>query len=203
MKRDFTHLSISIFENCAFNSFSNAVNQIEKKEIESSKIEVLNKVLFFEEYFNPKGGGSHYHIYSFWVNRNFPNKIFFISNCQDGRYTLCNVIHHHVKGNLIMCTLSNDKYKGNPSPYLPAYSFHYSDENFNERWVLAYKEDRWVFYEKGQPLNIENTSYYKNRLIKKRLNNIIIEEYLQKLGVDLWDIDNSVDRGFTYIQHAW
>ena len=31
--------------------------------------------------------------------------------------------------------------------------------------VLAYKEDRWIFYEQGTPLAFENTDYYKNKFI--------------------------------------
>ena len=68
---------------------------------------------------------------------------------------------------------------------------------------MAYKEERWIFYEYGTPLVIENEKYYKNKLIKKRLNNDIIAEYLKKVGVNIWEIDHSIINCVTYTQKEW
>ena len=68
---------------------------------------------------------------------------------------------------------------------------------------MAYKEDGWIFYESGTPLEVENTNYYKNKLKKNRLNSTIIEEYLQKMGINLWDVDDYMDNSITYVQNAW
>ncbi len=68
---------------------------------------------------------------------------------------------------------------------------------------MAYKEDKWIFYEEGSPLDIEDENNYKNRIIKKRLNSDIIIEYLNKIGIDLWEIDKSIIYSTTYVQKEW
>jgi hypothetical protein len=196
MTKLFQYFSISIFEGNSFERFSQAVEDIYRNDIR--KIRVYTSVLRVEDYYNPPSGGVHFPKFCFWENKKYPNKIFFISNYQDGLSSLCNVIHKQISGNLISCSLSNEH-----NMKYPAYHFHYSNSKYRERDVLVYKEDKWMFYDYGKPLPIENINYYKNRLIKKRLNNDIIEEYLIKLGIDLWNIDKSVDMCITYEQYVW
>ena len=83
------------------------------------------------------------------------------------------------------------------------FKFYFSNSNLEERLIQVYKEDRWVFYEEGIPLSIEDQSYYKNKNIKKRLNNSIIKEYLLKLGIDLCLIDSKISKGFVFIRKEW
>lgn len=198
MERNFVYFTISIFDDCDFNSFSEIVYQIKKEAIETKKIGIYTKLYDFKEYLNPPSGGHHFPAFSFWKNQKYPNKVFFISNYEDGLFTLCNIIHKQLCGNLIMCSMSNESCVSNP-----AYRFYFSDSTFSERNILVIKDEKWIFYESGTPLSIENTNYYKKRLIKNRLNNAIIEEYLFNLGIDLWNICSSIDASKTYIQKEW
>ena len=97
-----------------------------------------------------------------------------------------------------MCSLSNEAKMDNPF-----YQFYFSNMNFEERKIMAYEEDKWIFYEEGSPLDIEDENNYKNRVIKKRLNSDIIVEYLNKIGIDLWEIDKSIIYSTTYVQKEW
>ena len=148
------------------------------------------------EYINPQSGGSHFPKFSCWQNEMYPDKVFFISNYEDGLSNLCRTIQKHLKCNTIMCALSNETDN-------PFFKFYFSNSNLEERLIQAYKEDRWVFYEEGIPLSIEDQSYYKNKNIKKRLNNSIIKEYLLKLGIDLCLIDSKISKGFVFIRKEW
>lgn len=198
MERIYNTFTVSIFFNCDLELFTATVNQIKLKKIKEGKIDVLKTMPSIRDYFDPPCGGAHFPKFCFWVNPNYDRCVFFISNYEDGLSTLCNVIHHRIRGVWVMCTFSNDS-----RVEYPCYKFHYSDSNFYDRDILAYKEDRWIFYEQGTPLAFENTDYYKNKFIKKRLNNEIIEEYLLKLGINLCDIDSEVGQCMTYVQNAW
>lgn len=55
-----------------------------------------------------------------------------------------------------------------------------------ERTVHAISDvGKWEFFQKGETLSFENEAYYKKRSISNRLNEEILLEYLQKMGVDL------------------
>lgn len=76
----------------------------------------------------------------------------------------------------------------NKSKYEPAWFFQYlqsAGKEVNERVVYLIKEGKWVFYEKGDPLPIEEVSNYSKRYKKDRLNNEIIFGYLKSAGYDL------------------
>ena len=198
MKWDFNYFIISIFTDCEFENFVDSVILIKKEELESNKASLLNVNFSVEDYFNPSPGGNHFPKFSAWENHCYPHKVFFVSNYEDGLYTLCNVIHRNIGCNLVMCTLSNES-----TMEYPFSRFFYSNDKCVERAVMAYKEDGWIFYESGTPLEVENTNYYKNKLKKNRLNSTIIEEYLQKMGINLWDVDDYMDNSITYVQNAW
>lgn len=193
MRHNYGYLELSIFDWCSFPLFVDIIKEIYDMELKQGIGTINTEKVDINEYHTPTYG--EYPKFSCWNNCNYQNKIFLISN--DDKSTLANIIHKKTGGNHIRILISD-----NNNQY-PAFHFHYSDSFFVEREILAYKEDKWVFYEKGSPLQIENTSYYKNRLIKNRLNSSIIEEYLMKLGVCLWDIDSSIDSIITYKQNTW
>ena len=70
--------------------------------------------------------------------------------------------------------------------------FHYSSEQGIKRNVLNYKDNKWIFYEKGPVNNCEVAEFYEKRKIRERLNKEILLLYLKNLGISLWDIDNDV-----------
>jgi hypothetical protein len=52
------------------------------------------------------------------------------------------------------------------------------------RVIQSYLDcNRWVFFTEGEPLEFENLSYYKNRIIKRRFNRTILNEYFEKLNI--------------------
>jgi hypothetical protein len=198
MKRDYIYFTISLFYDCDFEEIVSVVNQIKKTQIELKKIEVTEGEKDIEKYFNPPRGGAHLPQFCCWESERYPNKIFLISNYEDGLYTLCNAIHERVKKNHIMCSFSKETDSDNPFC-----QFYYSSPDLVERKIMAYKEERWIFFEEGAPLDIEDENYYNNKLIKKRLNNDIIDEYLRKIGINIWEIDQSIRYSATYIQKSW
>lgn len=109
---------------------------------------------------------------------------------------LCGIIRAKLNCELIMCHLSNGL-------EYPAYSFKMINAEGKERIILAYKEDRWVFYEVGDPLPFEDVELYKKRYIRDRLNNNIIYSYLLKNGIDFKRIDEDITESFTVIRTKW
>lgn len=129
----FVCFTISIFCDCDFDEFASAVYQIKSASIESKKVGIFEVLPHVEDYFNPPSGGAHFPKYCFWKSVNYPKKVFLISNFEDGLYTMCNVIHNQIGGNLIMCSLSNENHNANPF-----FQFRYSSFKFEER-VIAVK----------------------------------------------------------------
>ncbi|HET6996805.1 MAG TPA: hypothetical protein VFI06_17550 [Chitinophagaceae bacterium] len=102
----------------------------------------------------------------------------FINNFSDGWVTLLNNYSIEYDREITMATLSDQ------STVYPIYRFYHRDK-FNERFIQTLKEvNSWEFYQRGQPLSIEDESNYNKRRIVDRLNNSIIENYMQKLGFD-------------------
>ena len=48
-------------------------------------------------------------------------------------------------------------------------------------------DDRWDFYEEGEPMPFEQTERYTERLRRKRLTNDMVLDYAKALGWDLRD----------------
>ena len=166
MISDFKYLIFSIFCINDIQIVIDAIRSIFKTELAEGKAEIRMETPIVYDYINPISGGRHLPKFCCWKSKIYPNQIFFISNYEDGLSNVCRAIQKHIKCSYLMCALSN----GIDNPFFKFYS---SDYSANERLILAYKEDKWVFYEKGVPLFVENMDYYKNRLIKNRLNNTI------------------------------
>lgn len=196
MEKDFHFLTFSIFNISNFRQITDAVKVIFQKELESQKAEIYSGIPNIKEYINPKSGGYHLPKFCCWKNSIYPNHVFFISNYEDGLSNICRTIQKEIKCSCVICSLSG-------GIAYPFYKFYFSDSSLKERLIQVYKEDRWVFYEEGEPLSFENLDYYKNKLIKKRLNNSIIEEYLFKMGIDIFQIDTNIIEGFTFLRKEW
>jgi hypothetical protein len=72
-------------------------------------------------------------------------------------------------------------YKGGEYP--GCFFSYYADNRKTERVVQAYKEDEWIFFQKGPAQSFENLDYYTRRLKRDRLNREIITEYMERLGI--------------------
>lgn len=105
----------------------------------------------------------------------------FLTTMPDGWQTLINMLVRDSKFKIIRVTFSgNDK-------ALHFASFQESINNFDRLIQVYYDFNKWVFYEEGEVLSIENKMYYLQRKIKERLTNSIIVEYLLKSGIDIFD----------------
>ena len=196
MKTTFCYISLSIFLNSNLHDVRNAVEEIYDIELHNDKAIITQVNLDVDDFFNPPSGGSHLPKFCCWSSDRYPTMVFFVSNYEDGLSNLCKLIQKQIHGNLLMCTLSNDTIS-------PFNKFYYSDSSFNERIVLSYKENKWVFYENGNPIDIEDTANYKNRLIKNRLNTQIIDSYLQGFGINIRNIDEDINDCFQFTRLCW
>lgn len=197
MSRDFEYLTFSIYDISDLSKVADVIRKIYESKLNTQKAVMYNDIPTMEEYFNPKKGGRHLVKFSFWSTALHPNKVFFASNYEDGLFNLCKKIQTLLGCPLTMCTLSNES---NPHPM---FMFYYSQSNIQERLIQVYKEDKWVFYEIGKPISIENMCLYNKRLVKDRLNNGVIENYLLKLGVSLYEMDTQIKAGYSFLRKEW
>ena len=105
----------------------------------------------------------------------------FVTNQSDGAYTWINIINNGIKGESISITSSfyYKEYK--------MYKFNYYKGGDSIRYVRSMQDPRWEFYERGNPLWFEDTELYKQRMIKKRMNLQVIDSYLKKMRIDIFD----------------
>ncbi|EAW5633238.1 hypothetical protein SMW69_002888 [Salmonella enterica] len=64
-------------------------------------------------------------------------------------------------------------------------SLTYSENMTKTRVVYSMTDPQWKFYQRGDKLWFEDESYYNNRIIRKRMNKIILTEYCKKLKLDI------------------
>ena len=111
-----------------------------------------------------------------------PDKVIMISSLEDGWYTLCNVISNSLKSGFYLFTLSADGVSD------PQNAFHYVNKAegiSTERVVYSMKDGKWVFFEKGEPLQFENLENYKQKIIKKRLTKEILIDYCKEIELPI------------------
>lgn len=191
MEDNFNFIIFSFFETSSLTAIKNAVREIFNKDIQGGRAEFIAKPFSISEFINPSMDGEHDDIFCFWKVQQYPCKVFFISNSADGRKTLCNVLHLKLCCSFYQFAFSN----GIESPF---FLFHYSPKHGIDRDVLNYKEDKWLFYEKGQKNKIEEEEFYKRRIRKERLNKEILLHYLKKTDVTFEDIDKHINDYFIF-----
>lgn len=112
-----------------------------------------------------------------------PRKTVFFSNMVDGWYTAVYNYTRLFKKDVFFPGFAISKGR-----FEPAYFFRYFKSvngEVEERTVYVMKENRWIFFESGTPLEIELTKNYSKKRKTERLNNEIIIGYLKKVGYDL------------------
>ena len=193
MKQVLSNFVFSVFKHNNIEDIKSLVKEFFDEKIVTNKATIKENVFDIDDYIDSFSGNTNYELFSFWKTSNYPDLVFFTSNSGDGRFTLCNAIHKRLKCEYIQCTLRD----GNNN-IAPAYFLHFANENMEERDILAYKDPKWVFYEKGTPLPFEETELYNKGRIKQRLNCDIIINYLHKYGVEFENIDLNITENFTY-----
>ena len=110
-----------------------------------------------------------------------PNTTIMFANIVDGYVNLVKYVSKQCDIEFYNISI----FDGSQSQMMNSYHFHYYSKD-RERHLLCYQDPQWVFFDEGEPLWFENTTYYKQRLKKNRLNRNIIIEYLKSLG---WEVE--------------
>jgi len=104
----------------------------------------------------------------------------FISNINDGWASLVHMISVNNKSESYFFILDKEKkYINN----INLFSF----ENGSEERIVRTMVDggKWVFYDNGPLQWFESPEYYERKIIRKRMNYLIVWEYCKKIGIDL------------------
>lgn len=121
-----------------------------------------------------------------------------MDNYEDGWDTLINKMHQDFKTRIYTITVTDSKNLSS--------KFLFQFLGKEVRLIQLMKDDgKWEYFEKGNPLLIENEVYLKSKKITQKLNKNIIIEYLQKTGYDL-NIDqfwNSDNKAVYFEQTCW
>jgi hypothetical protein len=129
----------------------------------------------------PPFGGAHFPKAIFYKPKCCEDKTIMISNYSDGWESLSNYISNELKTSCCSFKISINE---NIDDVLNSFSFW--KEKSIQRHVSVMKDPKkWIFYEYGDPLWFENTSHYKQKVIKKRLTKDILIFYSNKLGIDV------------------
>ncbi len=199
MTDNFSFFTFSIFIGCSFSEFSDAVlnGKIYGELIKKKKAHLkTHDNICIDKYYNPVMG-SVLAQFSGWTSNLYPNMVFLSSNISDGLQTGCYSFRNILKCACVRCSISTN------NDTSPMFFWEYIKPDGEERVIMALKEDRWTFFQQGEPLPFENQEYYNNRRIKDRMNFAIIKEYLLKMGIDFYKIDSAVSDCTTYIRTEW
>lgn len=201
MTDNFEYFAFSVFKSIdlQLQDIYNLIVELYHNQIVSGKAHFTSETFSIIRYCNPSASGCQDDIFTFWKDPNYVDFTFFVSNSIDGRYTLCNWLSNKINCDYLMCRMSSK----NSSNYYPMNSFNYIKQGNlgTERCVLAYKDPKWTFFEKGEPANFENLQFYKNKYIKDRLNIDILKEYLLKYGVSFDKLGIDIQDYFTFRLH--
>jgi len=198
---DFSALTFTFFE-ASIDEIESFLKKIKSEDLEPQKI-TLSKMNFdIHKYFSevpdlknpqkPSKQTVHPTLEAFFYNPSCcPEKTMMISNSRDGWIQLCRIIAKNFRCRFYRFAI--DEEFGN--------SFE-SRDGVSTRVVYALKEDRWIFYETGEMLSIENKEYYKKRNKKDRINKKILIEYCTELNLDVFNDSFwcSEDEGLLYVR---
>lgn len=120
-----------------------------------------------------------------WQPSNAKGCVLF-GNQGDGFYTISNILNQTYKFELTRIALDFDIENDEPE-YGMYHNFHHFYADGRERMVRVMWDDRWDFYEEGEPMPFEQTERYAERLKRKRLTNEMVLDYAKALGWDLRD----------------
>ena len=199
MNTNFSFFTFSVFQGCSFDEFTEVfVKQGFEESFKQKTVFIKKDILQMSQYINPSYNKLPVK-FSWWSNSNYPNMVFLASSDEDGLYSRSNRNAVKMKCSLIRISMSVKT----PDEPESLFWFQYISPEGKERVVYALRENRWIFYEEGEPLPFENLDYYKRRMIKDRIGNDILIEYLSKLGVNFYDIDENVSQCMTLERTAW
>lgn len=193
MDAKFNRFAFSIFIGCDFYKFSEVIRNHYSDWVSEGKCTIKDYTeLNLEQYKDPKIGW-HLEKFSWWESDLYSDTIFLSSNQSDGMDGLGYVIQNCLKCKYIACFISSEE-------SCTKNMFLHIDSCGKERVVLALKEDRWTFFQDGDPLPFEDLSLYEKKRKKDRINMDVILKYIKEIGVDFQKFDTSVSKCSTLEQ---
>ena len=129
---------------------------------------------------DPPPGAAHFFKVAVFSPRHLSGKSALITNVADGWNSLCHLVaSEHQRFQIqVISTTDNADY--------PQHRIEVWRNGRSTRVVMAMRDtDQWIFVEKGEPEDFEETKLYERRLIKNRLDRGIVVRYLQRIG---WDV---------------
>jgi hypothetical protein len=110
------------------------------------------------------------------------NSTIFLVNFQDGWHSMVYGISKK------LCTKTISIRMSSSNIIYPVNELNIMCSGNTQRIIRVMLDGRkWEFYQKGEPLSIEDTQNYQNRKIKDRFNRNILINYLGKMGFDIQD----------------
>ena len=198
MTDKFHNVIFSVFEYGDFETLTMVAKKLNEELVLNGKAGFDNNAISISDYYNPEIGCHLPEKFTCWKSALYPDKIFFISNFEDGWHTLCRVFQKKLKCPWAMFEMSDPKSRCSMN------MFFYSKEPGTERTVMSYYDDtHWVFYDNGEPIEIEDLNYYKARFKRDRINKDIVTEYMRRLGIKFYDIDKDITDCLNFIRTQW
>lgn len=134
-------------------------------------------------------GGAHFEKVIFYqVNE---SGCIMLSNYADGLASMTHIISSQLDVEILNFRLSSN------TCLYPVNSICSIKNGEIHRAIYALKENKWIFYNCGNPLWFETVENYESKFIKNRINESILINYCAKLGLDImdsnfWESDNAV-----------
>jgi hypothetical protein len=106
-----------------------------------------------------------------------PGTTVLVTNLEDGWATLANCLATSTPGRHVMIRSVHGEF--------PIHAMTVWIDRKERRHVHAMKDPRWIFFEKGPSLDFEETSRYRERLTRRRVDRGLLVSYLAALGWNL------------------
>lgn len=119
-----------------------------------------------------------------WHPDDSPGTVIF-GNQRDGFETLGCILNNRYGFEMTRIGISFESEKD--EGYGPFIKFQHSFTDGRERYVRVMWDDRWDFYQEGDPFPFEQTERYTERIKRKRLTTEMVLDYAREMGWDLRD----------------
>lgn len=190
--KDLEPFVFTVFEIESLQTIKEVIEERYKERFNMEKAEFVQEPFNLKNFYNPSSSASKDDVFVFWKEKKYENRILFTSNSSDGRFTLCNRLSKILSCNYFMCRMLLET-----EEIYPFFEIRYKRYGIEEeRCVQAYKDPKWTFFEKGEPLDFEDLELYKKKYIRDRLNSDIIISYLSKYGIGFEDLGKDVQDYF-------
>ena len=133
----------------------------------------------------------------------FPTEFFVVPTKSPWTLLWCNTFHCNGYDSLCYCITQHSQLEtihytscDHDAFYQAGSQWHHRVDCGTERVISAIRNDtKWDWFSNGELQSYENEKYYENRIIKKRFNNHIVNEYLDEIGFNPMhgDIDSNTE----------